>query len=65
MKAAPELLGIFENPVFRSQLEVTDHLSGKVLVNQRTNSRAGPTIETFQGCISPKAIHLVRKIVVN
>ncbi len=65
VKATPELLGVLENPVLRPQLEVTDHLPGKMLVYQRTNSRAGSAIETFQRGISPEAIHLVGKIVMN
>jgi hypothetical protein len=48
VQATPEFLGIFQNSIFGAKLDVADHPTRKVLVNQRADRRTGAAVETFK-----------------
>jgi hypothetical protein len=65
VQTAPELLSVLEDFVPRSQLSVTDHFPGEMLVNERTNGRTRATVEALEGGIHPEVFQFISELRVN
>ena len=61
VEATPEIFGIPENLVSCPHLGVPDHLSWKMLVDQRANRNARTAIEAFQCRTDAETLQLFRK----
>ena len=62
VQAFPELVGIFQDPLPCTDLDVADHLAGKVFVEQRADGGTGTAVEAGQGRILSVFHQLLCKI---
>jgi hypothetical protein len=65
METVPEFFWVFQNTVLGPNLDIADHLSGKVFIDERAYGSTGATVETIKGRINTKFVQLFCKSGIN
>jgi len=65
MEAMPEFLRLFQDTIFRTNLDIADHFPGKMFIDKWTYCGTGATIETIKGRINTELVQLFSKSWVN
>jgi hypothetical protein len=61
VKAAPEIVRIFEDAIFGTQLGVPDHPSREMFIYERADCCTRPAVEAVKGGVHFKTLKLFRK----
>jgi hypothetical protein len=59
MKTTPEILVIFKDPLLGPYLGITDHLSGKMLIDERTDGSTRTAVEAIHGGIHSEPLQFL------
>jgi hypothetical protein len=65
METTPEFLRVFQNMIFGANLDISDHLPGKVFINEWAYGSACPTIKAVESRINAKLVQLLGKSGIN
>jgi hypothetical protein len=65
METTPEFLRVLQNTIFGANLDIADHLPGKVFINEWAYGSTCSTIEAVESRINAKPVQLLGKSGIN